>query len=345
MATNVPSPYISRNPGDMITAGDWNNMQVDVKEDIASQIQTAIGNIQSVPHADNADKLGGQTPQQLTQSILDQAKEILPKRTGYLRSFNRLLVGKEKIIKHGLKAMPLCDVYELDYFPAICIDEENQLTPQWVNLFLYHTSEGTIKATVPGATAGTTVKVTAVIEPSDQTPFRVPFADMLAYYNVEITDTKSLDDLVTDFWTAFWGDPNDKFEFDQFGQSPWFKKCCDDSRSVKELKDRGDWDDLWLKLVPRKTVNQPTTITQTQEQLCSSKPPLPPPADWGYFFDGTQAPTQIQVAHHDFDQTGIKLVSEPFFPKNFLSDDQKINPFSRPANYKCDLKVMVLLKV
>src|SRR5258708_37372354 len=190
MATNVPSPYIPRNPGDMITAGDWNNMQVDVKADIASQVQTAVGNIQSVPHADNADKLGGQTPDQLTKSILKQAEEILPKRTGYLRSFNRLRVGYEKIIKHGLKAMPLCDVYALDYFPAICSNEENELTAQWVNLFLYHTSERTIRTTIGGA------KVSAVIEPSDQTPFRVPFADLLTYYQVEITDTKSLDDLV-----------------------------------------------------------------------------------------------------------------------------------------------------
>ena len=337
MATNVPSPYISRNPGDMITAGDWNNMQVDVKEDIASQIQTAIGNIQSVPHADNADKLGGQTPDQLTQSILKQAEEILPKRTGYLRSFNRLLIGKEKIIKHGLKAMPLCDVYELDYFPAICSDEENQLAAQWVNLFLYHTSERTIKYTPPAPAN----KVTAVIEASDQIPFRVPFADMLTYYNVEITDTKSLDDLVNDFWTAFWGDPNDKFDPDQIGHSPWFKKCCDDSRNVKELKDRGDWDDLWLKMVPRKTLNLPTPITQTAEQKCANKPAPPPASDTSSFFDGTPAPTQIQVAHHDFDQIGIKLISEPFYPANFLSD----NSFSKPDNYKCDLKVMVLLKV
>jgi len=336
MATNIPSPYIPRNPGDMITAGDWNNMQVDVKEDIASQIQTAVGNIQSVPHADNADKLGGQTPDQLTKSILKQAEEILPKRTGYLRSFNRLRVGYEKIIKHGLKAMPLCDVYALDYFPAICADEENQLSAQWVNLFLYNTSERTIKYTPPAPAT----KVTAVIEASDQIPFRVPFAEMLAYYNVEITDTKSLDDLVNDFWTAFWGDPNDKFDSDQVGHSPWFKKCCDDSRSVKELKDRGDWDDLWLKMVPRKTLNLPTPLPTSQPK-CASKPPAPPATDSGYFFDGTPAPTQIQVAHHNFDSIGIKLVSEPAYPQAFLAD----NIFSKPDNFACDYKIMVLLKV
>src|SRR5215813_3995243 len=254
MATNPASPYISRNPGDMITAGDWNNMQVDVKNDIASQIQTAISAIQSVPHADNADKLGGQTPDQLTKSILKQAEEILPKRTGYLRSFNRLRVGYEKVIKHSLKAMPLCDVYALDYFPAICADEQNDLTAQWVNLFLYHTSERVIKTTV-----GNT-KLTAIIEASDQTPFRLSFAEMLAYYKVEYTDTTSLDDLVNDFWTAFWGDPNDKFDSDQIGHSPWFKKCCEDSRNVKELKERGDWDDLWLKMIPRKTINLPAPV-------------------------------------------------------------------------------------
>jgi hypothetical protein len=341
MATNVPSPYIPRNPGDMITAGDWNTMQVDVKEDIASQIQTAVGNIQSVPHADNADKLGGQTPDQLTKSILKQAEEILPKRTGYLRSFNRLLVGKEKIIKHNLKAMPLCDVYALDYFPAICADEENQLSAQWVNLFLYHTSERTIKFTPPGGTN----KVSAVIEASDQIPFRVPFADLLTYYQVEITDTKSLDDLVNDFWTAFWGDPNDKFDSDQVGHSPWFKKCCDDSRNVKELKDRGDWDDLWLKMVPRKTINFTSIPAQDTQQAkpssCATKPQPPQSPDPSTFFDSTPTPTQIQVAHHNFDQIGIKLVSEPMYPISFLTDTF----FTRPDNFACDYKLMVLLKV
>jgi hypothetical protein len=65
MASNAPTPYIPKNPGDLITVEDWNNLQLDVKQHIGSQIQTAI-NIKNVDHATNSDQLGGQTSAQLT---------------------------------------------------------------------------------------------------------------------------------------------------------------------------------------------------------------------------------------------------------------------------------------
>ena len=325
MASNAPTPYIPQNPGDLVTAENWNQVQVDIKQDIGSQIQTAVGNIKSVDHATNSDELGGQTPDQLTQSILKQAEEILPQRTGYMRSFNKLETGKEKILKHGLKGFPLVDVYQLDYFQAICSTGENDNNPVWVNFFLYHTSERTISGKNAG---GTTVK--AIIEPSDQQPFRVLFSDMLALYKVQYTDTSSLDDLVTDFWTAFWGTPNDEFDSDQYCHSPWFEKCCGEQRSVKQLKDRGDWDDIWFKMIPRKTINYPDPATAALAQ--------PVPAN---SFDGSVAPTQIQVEHHDFDTVGIKLLIDPVYPPVFNSQSD----FSIPENFQHELKIMVLLKV
>jgi len=325
MASNAPTPYIPQNPGDLVTAENWNQVQVDIKQDIGSQIQTAVGNIKSVDHATNSDELGGQTPDQLTQSILKQAEEILPQRTGYMRSFNKLETGKEKILKHGLKGFPLVDVYQLDYFQAICSTGENDNNPVWVNFFLYHTSERTIS--VKTAT-GTTIKAT--IEPSDQQPFRVLFSDMLALYKVQYTDTSSLDDLVTDFWTAFWGAPNDEFDSDQYCHSPWFEKCCGEQRSVKQLKDRGDWDDIWFKMIPRKTINYPDPATAALAQ--------PVPAN---SFDGSVAPTQIQVEHHDFDTVGIKLLIDPVYPPVFNSQSD----FSIPENFQHELKIMVLFKV
>jgi hypothetical protein len=344
MATNPPTPYIPKNPGDLITAEDWNALQVDVKQDIGAEIQTAVGNIKNVDHATDADQLGGQTPDQLTQSILKQAEEILPKRTGYWRSFNRLETGKEKLIKHGLKSFPLVDVYQLDYFQAICSSGEKDATPMWVNFFLYHTSERTI------AFKDSTGKVTvrATIEAQDQQPFRVLFSDMLALYNVQYTDTTSLDDLETDFWTAFWKSPNDQFDSDQYCHSPWFEKCCGEQRSVKQLKDRGDWDDIWFKMIPRKTINYPTGPESTSNgnlvlgtaNLAQPDPPSTPPNPPNNF-DGSVAPTQIQVEQHDFDTVGIKLLIDPTYPPYFTLD----TVFGLPASYQHELKVMVLLKV
>lgn len=320
MASDSQLPYIPQNPGDLITAENWNQVQVDIREDIASQVQAAVGNLKSVDHANDADTLGGQTPEQLTDSILQKAEEILPKRTGYFRSFNRLQTGQEKILKHGLKSFPLVDIYQLDYFPAICATGEDELTPMWVNFFLYHTGDRVLKM------SGGTPR--AVIEAQDQQPFRVRFSDMLTLYNVKYTETSSLDDLATDFWEAFWGTPNDQFDEDQFGHSAWFEKCCGEQRSVKQLKDRGDWDDVWFKMVPRKTINYPapgSTLVQPTDPT----------------FDGTVAPTNIQVAHHDFDTVGIKLVLDPIYPQVFTGD---ASGFNRPQNMT-ELKVMVLLKV
>ena len=338
MASNAPTPYIPQNPGDLVTAENWNQVQVDIKQDIGSQIQTAVGNIKSVDHATNADQLGGQTPDQLTQSILKQAEEILPQRTGYMRSFNRLETGKEKILKHGLKGFPLVDVYQLDYFQAICSTGENDNNPVWVNFFLYHTSERTISLKTA---AGTTIKAT--IEPSDQQPFRVLFSDMLALYKVQYTDTTALGDLVTDFWTAFWGVPNDEFDSDQYCHSPWFEKCCGEQRSVKQLKDRGDWDDIWFKMIPRKTINYPAgpelQTTTSGPLTVGATPPLAQPVPPNSF-DGSVAPTQIQVEHHDFDTVGIKLLIDPVYPPYFNAQ----GGFSVPENTH-ELKIMVLLKV
>jgi len=326
MATNPQTPYIQQNPGDLITAETWNQVQIDIKQDIAGQIQTAVGKITDVPHATNADQLGGQTPQQLTDSILKQAEEILPQRTGYMRTFNRLENGKEKILKHGLKSFPLVDIYQLDYFPAICSRGEGDNTPVWVNFFLYHTSERTITVKTDN-----NVTAKAVIEESDKQPFRVLFSDMLDLYKVKYTDTQSLDDLVTDFWTAFWGAPNDQFDSDQYCHSPWFEKCCGEQRTVKTLKDRGDWDDIWFKMQPRKTVNFP-----------AGTPVNPVKPDPNNPFEGTEAPTQIEVSHHDFDTVGITLLADPVYPVAFNGAAK--GPFQPPSNMS-ELKVMVLMKV
>jgi hypothetical protein len=322
MASNTPMPYISQYPGDLITAENWNQVQVDIRGDITSQVKAALDNLHSVDHAKDADTLGGQTPDQLTQDILKKAEEILPKRTGYFRSFNRLKKGEEKILEHGLKCFPLVNIYQLDYFPAICAtSDDDPPVPMWVNFFLYHSvSDRTLKG--PGGNPK------AVIEAQDQEPFRVLFSDLLTLYNVQYKPGSSLDDLETEFWKAFWGKPNDEFDQDQYGHSPWFEKCCGEKRTVQQLIDTGAWDDIWLKMVPRKTINYPTPPALAPVNLDPNT------------FDGSVAPTQIQVAQHSFDKVGIKLLLDPVYPQGFVTGDI----FQRPEN-TTEMKVMVLLKV
>lgn len=315
MATE-PTPYISRNPGDLITAGDWNGVQVDIKKDIDQRIGKAIGDITKVPKAGDAETLGSKSADQLTQEIIQKALEELPLRTGYRRTFNRLTVGKEKEIKHGLGGFPLVDVYQLDYFEVVCAKgetKEDQRT-QWVNFYLYNTSERRLRKPESSATPPF-----VDIEPPDAQQFKVLFSDMLNLYSVRYTDDTTVDDLETDFWKAFFAYPlNDEFDPDQYCHSPWFEKCCGERRTVKNFKDRGDWDDIWFKMVPRKTVNYPPAV---------GAPGIQP------------APTQIQVAHANFDTLVVKLLAKPVY---------EILPAGQPplpGVSENELKIMLLLKV
>ena len=314
MATQ-PLLYLPRNPGDLITAEDWNEVQAKVKNDISDKIKTAVEQIKKVAQAGDAEKLGGKTPQQWEDEIIKKALAEIPKRTGYQMLFKRLRLGDpDKVIQHGLKACPLVDVYQLDYFQVVC-SKDDAKSKVHVNFYLYHTSEKKIKD--PGA-AGS-----IEIEPTTSRPYKIPFKDMLDRYHVKYTDESSLGDLVTEFWKAIFADPNDEFDEDQYCHSPWFDKCCGEEKTVGDLKKKGDWDDIWFKMVPLKTLNYPGAKPGggAPTLAATDKPP---------------APTQIQVVHFDFDTIGIKLLAEPVYPdkvKAEISDRAK------------ELKVMLLLKV
>lgn len=301
--------YIKRNPGDLVTAEDWNGVQIQIRGDIDKQVKTAINNIPSVKKADDAGTLAGKTADELTKEIIDKVLKEIPQRTGYMQLFKVLKVGEEKVIKHGLKANPVTDVYQLDYFEVVCAKGEakEDQTPQWVNFYLYHTNEKKPRV------AGRSIE----IEPVDHQPFKILFKDMLERYHVKYTDTSSLDDLELEFWKAFFADPNDEFDTEQYCHSPWFEKCCGEQRTVTQLKQRGDWDDIWFKMEPRKTINYPIPVEAG----------LQPPA-----------PTQVQMVHFDFDTLGIELLVAPIYPANLSNNGAPL------INTK-ELKVMLLLKV
>jgi hypothetical protein len=282
--------YLEQHPGDLITAENWNELQRKIKADIQSQITEAKEEVkkEGVNKAANSDKLENKTADQLSKEILDKAAQQAATRTGYQRLYKNLKSGETKVIKHGLKACPLVDIYQLDSFKVVCSEDGVQSIDEGVLFFLYHTSESKIRT--KGATPGSKGVTVTIEDPNDPQPFRIAFADLLAYYHVKYTDTSSLDDLVNEFEKAFFADPNDKFDDGVTCHSPWFDKCCGDHRTVGELKNRGDWDDLWLKVKPRKTINNSTA---------SSSPEHPVPA-----------PINLDVVHFDLDTAGIMYTKD-----------------------------------
>lgn len=322
--STTPNPYIPHKPGELITAEDWNAMQGLIKQDIGGQIKQAIGNIKKVDEAGDAGTLEGKNLKQIEDDVLAKVLEQLPKRTGYQIIFKRLTKDDpERIVEHKLKACPLVDVYQLDYFKVVCSKDE-QKSIEWVNFYLYHSTEKKIKFAGPPAE-------TVVIESSDgkNHPYKIPFSDMLYRYDVQYTDNSSLADVLNEFWKKFFSDPNDEFDPDQYCHSPWFDRCCCvEEMSIGDIKKKQEWDDLWFQMRPKKTINYPLTTAG------QPAPAAGPPAT------GFQFPHNIQIAHFDFDTLGIRLLSDPVYPNppfNTTQGETVINVTEE--------KVMLLLKV
>ncbi len=311
MATET-APYIQRNPGDLIAAADWNNLQLKIKEDIGKQIQTAITNLTTVKNSENTHKIDNQTVDELTKAILEKVKQELPLRTGYMRLFKRVKTAEDLVIKHNLAANPVVDLYQLDEFEVICSEDEIK-TKTTALFYLYHTSEKKIRTKVEDSNT----TQTAIIEPDGETPFRIPFSEMLSLYKVSYNDNSSLDNLVTEFWEAFFAAPNDEFDDDKYCRSPWFDKCCGDHRTVLELKQKGEWDDMWFKVMPRKTDNF------TKAEVLNKK---------------IIEPAQLLVSQFDLNTIGIRMLA--------TADALGKGDAGAPAIVQVsELPVMVILKV
>jgi hypothetical protein len=314
----APDPYVHTNPGDLITAQLFNGVQSTIKQDIAEKIGKAVSEIKAVEHADDATKLGGKTVNELEEEIIQKALAILPTRTGYKMVFKRLTKDDEKVIKHDLKAFPLVDVYQLDYFNVVCArsEEREDQSEALVNFYLYHSSEKRLRTPPPPR------NIDIELTDGKHHPFKIPFAAMLDLAGVKYSDTQSLGDLEIEFWDAFFALPNnDQFDPDQYCHSPWFERCCGEQRSVATLKQRGDWDEIWFQMRPRKAVNVPPVSPAPSPP----PPPIPAPGATNY----------VQVVQFDFDTIGVQLLQDPVYPTDLT-----------PAisNTK-ELKVMLLLKV
>lgn len=323
-----PKPYVPHNPGDLITAEDWNGMQVDVRKDMAEQIASSIAKVKDVDHATSADKIGGQSVSDLTKTILDQVFALLPKRTGYMQVFCNLAPNTDKIIQHKLKSYPIVDVYQLDYFQAVCAKSDNTADThaEWVQFYLYHSDEPRLRL------SGSNVAIEIETKPKFRIPWKALIDQLVDQKLLTYTDDTTLDDLDTDFWRALFSPPNDEFDPDSYCHSPWFEKCCGEKRSIGDLRKHGDWDNLYLKIQPQKTINFPLGTT-------------PPPP----FTEIMPEVSNVRVSQLDPDTVALRLLKDPVLP-GWLAPQVSLGAgqlpmLPLPADYTHREQVMVLLKV
>ncbi len=364
-------PYIEQQPGDLITAEAWNELQCLIKGDILDTTQKAIDEITKVPEAGDSEKLEGKTLAELTQEIVDRAVAEVRTRRGYKKLFVRLTVGKTKEIEHGFNACPLVDAYQLDYFPVLCGDDKE---PSWTNFYAFHSgSEVKLRYTADDK------RGTLEIQPRRGPVWQVPLQEMLQRLHVEYDDNWALSDGLNELWQAL--DPDGEFDACQYCHSPWFEKCCRAEMCVRDVKKKGHWDDLCVQWRARKTINYPGIDTRLLETAPSPAPGTPPrPTVFGTLdaesaaeagvvapFTGfverrafrpspnrgddecpTPAPTQIQVDHFDFNTLGVTLLKPPVHPAHYFQADA-LPPGLPPLDEQVDdvaneLKLMLLLK-
>ncbi|HEX2029500.1 MAG TPA: hypothetical protein VHF25_16040 [Nitriliruptorales bacterium] len=317
--------YIERNPGDLITAEDWNHLQRQIRDDIEATSAEAAGRITHVASADDARSLDGLSVDELTEELRKRILDAVRAESGYRKVFKILPEGEVRVIEHGLGDCPLVDVYKLLHFEVVC-REDDEPFPAQVTFYLHHSSEKRIRVT-DGAGASRRGTRTVDIQPDGFPRLGIPFADMLVRYNVEYTDSTSLEDLEVEFWQAFFSEPNDDFDDLQYCHSPWFERCCREERDVANLKARGDWDEIWFQVRPLKIVGGPATGGDNDQA----------PA-----FSGVPVPANVAVAHLDLNRVALWLEGPALHGR--VDDGPVEFPDAVPQEFRDELKLMVLLR-
>jgi hypothetical protein len=270
-----PPPFRATSPGDLITADLVNGIQVDTREEIAREIRKAVAGVTEVDRARDAAKLEGKTLKELIDEIVRLALQAVPQQTRYRCVYKRIQHGEPAVIRHGLNAAPLVDVYELRDFEVVASADRME-TVERVLWYLYHRTELKIRRPrESGRWPGQGELVT--IEESRGPVFKLPFHEQLKLHDVPYNEQSTLGDVINEFWKKLFSDPNDLFDETAYANSPWCDRCCGDRRTVESLKRGGEWNDLFLKVVPVKGVNPPF--------------PLAPPG--------------VLVEHYDLDSLGL----------------------------------------
>jgi hypothetical protein len=335
MPTEI-EPYVTANPGDLITAEMWNQMQAKIRTDITTTVEREIEKIHDVDHAGDAAKLDGKTPRDLADEIVERALREMREKSGYRSIYTVLKAGDLRTIEHKLGLAPLVDLYRLEYFPVI-YREDDETHLSWATFYLRHSSEPRIRFSPPGPAAKA---VSVELEGPSNPAFKVKLADLLERYRVEYDDDDSLDGLETAFWEAFLASPNEGFIDDQYGHSPWFERCCKQRMTVRQLKDAREWEHLWLQMMPVKQALF----------LPSSGNAFGPPGT----NETIPGPVVVDVFHTDFDTTAFKLRDTPdvtYSEERVWRDRLKLDGSPLPPIAEAfpdsanELKVMVLLKV
>jgi hypothetical protein len=234
------APYLPAEPGQLISAERDNDLQVAIRDDIAARVAAAKDEIVGgrVERAGDAERFASRTPGEWTDALDER---YAPKhhdhegRVGYRRYVKHFddEVTKRFLV-HELGRFPIVDVYRLD--PVVGPDARDHEFDRCKVLFFGGHNDADrydlrVRAYGERALRG------------------IRFERWLEELGVEYEDDDTISDVVSDMWNAFMKDPNDEIP-DGHCQTSWVEKCCQRNRTVAELRQSDEWDDLYIALKP-----------------------------------------------------------------------------------------------
>jgi hypothetical protein len=239
VTTTETEPYISREPGDLITAGDWNGVQVEIREDIRKSIDKAKEEVkhEGVDTAKNADEFAGMSEKELTDKLDQRYAPRVHDHEGqsayrrYIKEFTTDPGLDSVLLKHELGRFPLVDTYEL-----LAVAPQDGGTGDCKLLFYYGHADA--------ERLGLWIRTGR-----ERVPLGLPFEQVLTELGIEYEDDDTIEDVLNDLWNGFMKDPNDEIKH---CTTEWVDECCGERRTVADLKRADQWNDLYLALRPRK---------------------------------------------------------------------------------------------
>ncbi len=255
-------PYIPHNPGDLISAEDWNEVQQFIKADLADNTAADVQRFEELNdklEEVDAAKFGGQSPEEWTEE-LDQRyiKRTDPQAAGeyrrYFKQVDREFVNPDTgdryfepaVIEHGLCRYPIVEVYQLAQL--FTVDPTSELGAgvapvfdwQDVRFLLYYASRRDPVAELLRT------------ESSDWFYWGDSFTFWLEQFGLTPAMSQSFDDLLNDFWGHMFdpGLEQDQFKRESYSHSNYIQEWIEDDKSVEDLVRGGQWDDLYVAVRP-----------------------------------------------------------------------------------------------
>jgi hypothetical protein len=235
------SPYVPQNPGDLITAEAWNQMQVDIKQDIQASIKTAEDDIKAgtVAKAKDTSTIEGKTPADLTDA--NDKRYVLrseqPQKVGaYARYFKQFKFGvTTALLPHKLGAFPIVQLYRLKDVISPgkkpSTDNTDYAGCKFV-VFREHQDER------PYGLSFTSYHDTALVG--------IRFVDLMNEIAAPVKPSDSLADAIGDVMETLLAAPNDATI--DYAQT---KGVADEAdKTFQQLDDSGDLKDLYVGLRP-----------------------------------------------------------------------------------------------